>query len=1404
MKSLKETHGIKFELVRHFLARMLDGEWSSTPGQWRNVVVGAFAMLVPAGLLIIREGSINPADFGKYRRLAALANPGQFQAAGLADRLALLTLVLAVTGLLALIQWQSFFPGRRDYISLAGLPIRSRQIFAARFSTVMLFSAALVAVMNFLPALIAPVEFGGLAHLHGSYLANAAAQAAASGLGCFFLLFAMVGLQGVLWNVLPARWFTRVSVYVQGLLVGVLFFVALYSWSIRDWNEKMVARLPEFAAWAPPVWFVGLHERLLGDPDPFFAAMAVRAWVALAAAAAAMLLTYVVSYRRYRQLLIEAPVYIDVPRRRQWSLLRLLARQPQQEAVMEFMSKTLARSRANRTIWLAYIGAAIALMLNSSLIDGSFFSRHGGLGKALKFAVLFWPLGISVVLLTGMRHVLRLPAELPANWIFRLTETQGRKQWMQAVERFVLCYTVVPIYVLLFPAAVKSVGWGMAVRMTVLQLIVSLTLFDLLFYGWQQLPFACSYVPGKRPMVAIVAGYMGMLCAIVPLLTIMIGAAAQFPPMFVAYLLFFGGIWIWARKRRRDGWGEDRLFYEELPEGVPDLGITEMSWHGATERTLQPPKNTPPPAPPRRAEARPTFSVWLEIFWQDVRFAMRQLHRNPGFTAIAAVTIALGIGATTSIYSMIDSVMWRPIPYPHLEKLVTIVQAIPGQRYFWDPAAPADIESIRRDDTYLESLASWQMTMVSLLDSGGEALRLEATRVTPNFLSVAGVQPALGRTFLPSEDQPGHDREVMLSDTIWRAHFGGDPGLVGRTIRLDDRNYTVVGIMPPGFYFPRPSRQIWIPLALTPEERTSRSLQLVDSGGRLSPGHTLAQFTAELNGIAARLEQQYPGTNSHRRFLAWNAQQYFAGSGSLVSVYTAMLLGAAFFVLLIACVNVANLQFARAAGRWREIAMRTALGARRSRLVRQLVTESMALAIAGAALGLLFAKWGLAVLQAHVPAELVRYAPGLAEIGLNRHALVFTLFAAVASGVLAGLLPAWRCSRANLTAALRPGRHWVRSALVGGEVALAAVLLVGAGLMVRGFQALVSSSTGLEPSRMLTLQLTLSENREPAGYFREVLGLIAALPGVQSAVAVTALPYSRHGGMLPVTIEGQPAEPGNQPTAWIQSATPGYFQSLHIPLRLGRLPAGSDGPNTTHIAVVSESVARRWWPDGSVIGRRLQVRAGDWVSIVGVVGDIEQSAVFRGASPTVYVPFAQLPERQMDIAIRTARDARSLAPAVRAAVHAVDREQPITNLNTMTALIEQEAFIFAYMAALMGVFGVLALALSSVGVYGVMAFMVSGQTHEIGVRMALGAPRGTVLAMLFRRGMRTALAGLVAGLIPAYGLARLMRAAVFGTNEVGPAVFAIPLVLAAAAAVAIYIPARRALKIDPMAALRSE
>jgi len=560
VKWLDQTHGTKFELVRHFLACMLDGEWSSTRGQWQNVAVGAFALLLPAGMLLLRSGSRNQA---KFRVLAMLDNPEPLRAARLADELGLLMLLFAVTGLIGLVQWQNFFPGRRDYLSLAGLPIRPRQVFVARFAAVVLFSVALVVAMNLLPSLTS---------------ANIGAQAVASGLGCFFVLFAMIALQGVLLNTLPARLFARVSAYVQGALIGALILAGLYSWSIREWPPSVIAKLPEFGAWAPPVWFAGLHQRFLGDPDPFLHRMATLALVAVLAAAVLTVLSYLVSFRRYRRLLVESPVHLAVPRKHPWSLLRLVARSPQQEAILQFMAKTLARSRAHRMIWLAYTGAAVAVVVNSSLIDGAFLSRSAEIAKVLKFAVLFWPLGTSVILLNGLRHVLSIPAELPANWIFRITESQGRKQWMAAVERFVMLYAVAPIYLAIFPVAVSVLGWPIAIRLTVLQILVSLTMFDLLFDGWQQLPFTCSYSPGERPPVAVVAKYFVVLGMVVPALAIIVRAGAEFNFLFAIYGPVLAAVWIWARRRRLEGRGESVILYEDLPGGMPKLGIAELTW----------------------------------------------------------------------------------------------------------------------------------------------------------------------------------------------------------------------------------------------------------------------------------------------------------------------------------------------------------------------------------------------------------------------------------------------------------------------------------------------------------------------------------------------------------------------------------------------------------------------------------------------------------------------------------------------------------------------------------------------------------------------------------------------------------------------------------------------------------
>jgi putative ABC transport system permease protein len=806
--------------------------------------------------------------------------------------------------------------------------------------------------------------------------------------------------------------------------------------------------------------------------------------------------------------------------------------------------------------------------------------------------------------------------------------------------------------------------------------------------------------------------------------------------------------------------------------------------------------------------------------WQDVRFGARTLRHSPGFAVTAVITLALGIGATTAIFSVSDALLWKPIPLPRMDSLVIVLQRDSDDPGSWNDNTPADVDDIQRDATALQNLASWQFGMANLVGSGGEPERVIQTLVTANFFDAVGVQPALGRAFQPGEDQPGREREVILSDRVWRRRFGGDRAIVGQSIRFDDQNFQVAGVMPPSYDFPL-ATDVWTPMALTPADRSSRRGNSLVSLARLKPGHTIEQASAQLDSIATRLAGSYPDTNKGRRFMLWPAHRFLVDYET--NQYLIMLLGSVMFVLLIACVNVANLQFARATGRLREVAVRTALGAARWRVVAQLVTENLILSLAGAALGLLLAYWGVSLIKSGMPAEIERYILGWKEMGIDGRALGFTLLAAVASGVLAGIAPAWQCSRPNLTDALKEGgrggtvgkaRHLLRNVLVAVEVALAVVLLVGAGLMVRGFRALVDNGARLQPATLLTMRLAITANRyqqphQMAAFYREVLERIQSLPGVTSATAVTAMPYSDHSSGRNFTIEGQTVEPGNPPSSRYQVASATYFPLLHVGLLSGRFLSESDGADAPKVTVVSNRLAQRWFKKESPIGKRIKVGAPDskspWMTIVGVVGDVTHDAYERQPRPTFYVPYQQSPVLWMDIGVRTAGDPLLLAPSVTAAIRAVDPEQPITEMQTMEKAIHNRAIGLNYMAVLMGIFGLIALLLSAIGVYGVMAYLVSEQTHEIGIRMALGAPRINVLRMILRRGLLTTLAGLAVGLPLAYGFSRVMGSLIYGVAATDAVSFlGIPLALLAAAALAVYIPARRAMKIDPIIALRYE
>ena len=804
---------------------------------------------------------------------------------------------------------------------------------------------------------------------------------------------------------------------------------------------------------------------------------------------------------------------------------------------------------------------------------------------------------------------------------------------------------------------------------------------------------------------------------------------------------------------------------------------------------------------------------------RDVRFGIRQLKKNLGFSFVAIITLALGIGSNTAIFSNVNALLLHPFGLPHLDRVMAVWETVPKEDATSVRVAPANFRDWTSQSTSFQYLAATEAWNTNLTGDG-IAERVEGYRVTPQFFPLLDVPPTLGRNLGDVDFQHGPSPVVVLSQGFWRKTLGSDPAIVGRDLQLNGEKFTVIGVAGQGADLPA-GAELWTPLDLSSNQSADRSNHSLLVIGRLNDDSSVTNAGADLQAIAGRLSQQFPATNSgHGVRVVTLVEDSTKGTRQFVSV----LMGAAVFVLLLACVNVANLQLARATGRQREIAMRLGLGAGRWQLIRQLLVESILLSGAGAIVGVLLSSLGMSALRADLPPFIVQHVPGLSHIDFDMRVLAFTVGMALVAGTLSGLAPALQFSRSQVGETLKENSRGtsasgasgkLRALLVTSEIALALVLLVGAGLMVRGFRHLFEIETGFDRTRVLTFSIALPDVKYQSedqirGYYDRVLRDLQSIPSVQSVACVTSVPSSWFFNWVEYKAEGRPpASPGEMPSTISQTVSPDFFATLRIPLLKGRLFSAEDTLDSLPVAVISDAMARRNWPGQNPVGKHVRltprdVRQPDRL-VVGVVGDIRTNVLDTGLSPTTYIPLTQAPPQSSSFVLRTVSDPRAAAAVVSTQVRNADPAVPAYDIRTLEQSIADNMSGVGSSARMMMVFAVVALILAAAGIFAVMAYAVSRRTHEIGVRMALGAQRSDVLRLVISSALKTAAVGLTIGLCIAGLLARALSSVLLGVVQVDPAVFGLlTAVLATVAVLAAYIPARWAMKVDPVQALRYE
>lgn len=799
---------------------------------------------------------------------------------------------------------------------------------------------------------------------------------------------------------------------------------------------------------------------------------------------------------------------------------------------------------------------------------------------------------------------------------------------------------------------------------------------------------------------------------------------------------------------------------------------------------------------------------------KDVRYGLRTLLKSPGFTAVVILTFALGVGANTAIFSLVDAILLRPLPYADADRLMMVWEINPqkGSKQF--NASGPNFVDWKSQSSAFESFSAYQTKSYALTNVAVPE-RVRVAAVSANFFDTLKARAAVGRTFLEGEDRPGSDNVAVLSHELWRRTFSADPQVEGRAITLNGRSYTVVGVMPSGFEFPPADKAaLWLPLDLATSnlERSSHQTQVI---GRLKAGVTERQAQTELDTIAARLEQQYPESNK-----GWRTRVVSLHENLVKDVKQSLylLFGAVGLVLLIACTNVANLLLAKAATRQGELALRTALGAGRGRLIRQLLTESVLLAVMGSLLGLLLAYFIINLLVTLSPSDI----PRLRDASIDMRVMAFTLLVSVVTGLGFGLAPALKASRQDLSGALKGGaraavatrRSRARGLLVVAEVALSIILLAGAGLLVQSLVRLQEVKPGFRADNLLTLRVALpdyryTEESQWSSTFQEILGRVKNLPGVHAAGAISMLPLSGENLIFDFTKEGQPPAPGEpKSSANFRAVDSEYFSTMGIPVTAGRAFTDRDAAQAPKVVVINETMAKRFWPQESPVGKRITIGYGQPVprEIVGVVGDVRQAALDADVQAEVYVPYVQTPMPFMSVVVRPSGGAPTdIVPAVRGQVAAVDKDLPLYGVRSMQEVVADSLGQSRFRTVVLAVFAGLALVLAMLGVYGVLSYLVTERRQEIGIRMALGARQSNVIMLVVGRGMSLAALGVGVGLLITFWLSPLIVGLLYGVSSNDPLTLAgVSVLLLLTALLACYVPARRAGRISPLTAIRHE